>query len=125
MNPLYDRLFGAHAGRDTVFLTLPDGSTLTHGAFLDRAARFANALTGLGLQTGDRVAVQIDKSADALAVYAACGRAGLVFLPLNTAYTPSEVDYFVSNSGAGLLVAAPSKADALRPVAPNADRSRV
>ena len=117
MNPLYDRLFGAHAGRDTVFLTLPDGSTLTHAAFLDRAARFANALTGLGLQTGDRVAVQIDKSADALAVYAACARAGLVFLPLNTAYTPSEVDYFVSNSGAGLLVAAPSKAEALRPVA--------
>ncbi len=116
-NPLYDRLFGRHAGRDTTFLILPDGTRMTHGAFLDRAGRFANALFGLGLKTGDRVAVQIDKSADALAVYAACARTGLVFLPLNTAYTAAEVDYFVSNSGAGLLIAAPSKAEALRSVA--------
>ena len=116
-NPLYDQLFGIHAGKETPFLYLPDGTTLTHAAFLARASRFANALTHLGLHPGDRVAVQIDKSADALAVYAACAQTGLVFLPLNTAYTPHEVDYFLSNSGAGLLVAAPPKAEALAPIA--------
>ena len=119
-NPLYDALFGQHAGRDTPFLHLPDGSTLSHAAFLDRAARLANALTALGLRTGDRVALQIDKSPDALALYAACVRAGLVFLPLNTAYTAAEVSYFVSNSGAKLLICDPVKADSLAPVAQEA-----
>ena len=47
-NPLYDQLFGIHAGKDTPFLYLPDGTTLTHAAFLARASRFANALTHLG-----------------------------------------------------------------------------
>jgi malonyl-CoA/methylmalonyl-CoA synthetase len=116
-NPLYDRLFGANAGRQAPFLMLPDGQTVTHAGFVARAACFAHALQGLGLQPGDRVAVQVEKSADALAVYAACVQAGLVFLPLNTAYTPAEVDYFVGNAGAALLLAAPLKAEALAPVA--------
>ena len=120
-NPLYDALFGQHAGAETPFLHLQDGTTLSHAAFLDRAARLANALVGLGLEAGDRVALQIDKSADALALYAACVQAGLVFLPLNTAYTPAEVSYFVSNSGARLLICTPSKAEALAPVASEAE----
>ncbi len=116
-NPLYDRLFGAHAGRDTLFLIEPDGHRISHAAFLARAARLANTLTDLGLVAGDRVAAQIDKSADALALYAACVQAGLVFLPLNTAYMPAEVEYFVSNAGARLLVAAPTKAMGLMAIA--------
>ena len=43
---------------------------------------------------GDRVAVQVEKSLEALLLYLACLRAGAVFLPLNTAYTPAELDYF-------------------------------
>jgi len=112
-NPLYDTLFGAHAGKDTVFLRLPDGSHWTHAAFLGRAAQVAHALTSAGLQTGDRVAVQIEKSPEALALYAACAQTGIVFLPLNTAYTAEELAYFVENSGAKLLVCDPTKQDAL------------
>ncbi len=103
-NPLYDRLFGIHAGKDTPFLHLADGQTLTHAAFLDTAARLANALTGLELEPGDRVAVQVEKSAEALALYAACAQAGLIFLPLNTGYTTQELSYFIENSGASLVV---------------------
>ena len=103
-NPLYDTLFGRHAGKSTPFLRLVDGRLITHGDFLGRAARFANALTGLGLKPGDRLAAQIDKSPDALALYAACAQAGLVFLPLNTAYTANETSYFIENSGAALFV---------------------
>ena len=99
-NVLYDGLFGKHAGAGTVFLHMPDGSTVTHRAFLEQAAQFAHVLTDAGLAVGDRVAVQIEKSAEALAVYAACVQAGFVFLPLNTAYTAEEVSYFVENSGA-------------------------
>jgi len=120
-NPLFDTLFGRHYGKDTPFLHLPDGQTLTHAAFLACTARFANAFASCGLIVGDRVAVQIEKSADALALYAACVQAGLVFLPLNTAYKPTEVEYFVSNSGAKLLVCDPAKAGGLASVAKGAE----
>ncbi|MBB94166.1 MAG: malonyl-CoA synthase [Rhodobacteraceae bacterium] len=116
-NPLYDRLFGAHAGKSTPFLILPDGSTLTHADFIGRAAQIAHVLTELGLEPGDRLAAQVDKSPEALAVYAACAQAGVVFLPLNTGYTVDELTYFIDNSGARLVVCDGSKLDGLRPVA--------
>ncbi|NKX48877.1 AMP-binding protein, partial [Rhodobacteraceae bacterium R_SAG8] len=86
-NPLYDALFGRHIGQNTPFLILPDGRTITHDQFIRSAARYANAFTDKGLTAGDRVAVQVGKSPDALALYAACVQAGLVFLPLNPGYT--------------------------------------
>ncbi|SNR51779.1 malonate--CoA ligase [Puniceibacterium sediminis] len=116
-NPLYDTLFGRHAGKSTVFLHLPDGATLTHDAFLRLAARIAHVLTDLGLKPGDRLAAQIEKSPEALAVYAACVQAGVVFLPLNTGYMGEEIRYFVENSGAKLLLCDATKAEALSPLA--------
>ena len=109
-NPLFDALFGRHVGQDTPFLHLPDGRTVSHWTFLDRAARFASALSVLGVSPGDRVAVQVTKSPDALALYAACVQGGFVFLPLNTAYTPNEIVYFVENSGAKVFVCDPGRA---------------
>ena len=103
-NPLYDSLFGKYAGADTIFIRQTDGRIVTHGQFVDLAARLANALTSLGLTKGDRVAVQIEKSTEAIAIYAACARAGLIFLPLNVAYTQSEVQYFLEDSGARVFV---------------------
>ncbi|MCE8547029.1 malonyl-CoA synthase [Ruegeria pomeroyi] len=103
-NPLYDGLFGAHAGKTLPFLHLQDGQVITYHEFLTMAARFANAMARLGLQPGDRVAVQVEKSPEALAIYAACAQAGLVFLPLNTAYTVDELSYFIEDSGASLIV---------------------
>ena len=116
-NPLYDTLFGQHAQSDAVFLHLPDATTLSYAAFLDLAAQYAGALTQAGLAPGDRVAVQIEKSPQALAVYAACAQSGLVFLPLNTAYTADEVAYFVENSGAGIVLCDAAKRDGLAPIA--------
>ncbi len=116
-NPLYDRLFGIHAGKSTPFLHLPDGQVLTHAAFLDMAARLANALTGLELEPGDRVAVQVEKSPEALALYAACAQTGLIFLPLNTAYTTTELQYFIENSGAKLVVCDIANEAGLTPIA--------
>ncbi|MDF3415596.1 malonyl-CoA synthase [Sulfitobacter sp. M57] len=116
-NPLFDTLFGKHDGNDAVFLHLPDGRTITYAAFLKMTAQYAGLLCALGLKPGDRLAVQVAKSPQALAVYAACAQAGIVFLPLNTAYTADEVSYFVENSGAGVLLCDPAKAAALEPVA--------
>ena len=116
-NPLFDALFGAHAGSERPFLILGDGTPVTYGEFLRLTARFANAITALGLEPGDRLAVQIEKSPEALAVYAACVQAGVIFLPLNTAYTPAEIAYFVGNSGARLVIADGRNAEQLLPVA--------
>ena len=116
-NPLYDRLFGVHAGKTTPFLQLLDGSTISHRDFLATTAQLANVMSRLGLKTGDRVAAQVEKSPQALALYAACAQAGLVFLPLNTAYTVDELSYFIDNSGAALIVCDSRNAAALQVVA--------
>ena len=120
-NFLYDALFGRHVGKTTPFLHLPDGTTLTHDAFLRMASRYAHAMTALGLTAGDRLAAQIEKSPEALAVYAACAQTGIIFLPLNTGYTASELDYFIGNSGAKLVLATDRAADALTPIAASYD----
>ncbi len=103
-NPLYDTLFGVHAGKATPFLKLLNGDVLSHSDFLTMAAQIAHVLAGHGLKPGDRVAVQVSKSPEALALYAACVQSGLVFVPLNTAYTVDELSYFIENSGASLIV---------------------
>jgi len=117
INPLYDTMFALHSGKDTPFLHLPDGDVITHAAFIRRAAQLAHALVGLGVTTGDRVAVQVEKCPDMLALYAACVQTGAIFLPLNTAYTAAELAYFVGDSGAALLVGDPARADELAQVA--------
>jgi len=120
-NPLFDALFAPHMGRDTSFLVLPNGDRLSHAAFLHRAAQFAHVLTGRGLRPGDRLAAQIPKSADALALYAACVQAGIVFLPLNTAYTVQELSYFIEDSGARLVVCDPAAREGLTEIAQRCD----
>jgi malonyl-CoA/methylmalonyl-CoA synthetase len=116
-NPLYDNLFGKHAGRDAPFLHLVDGTVISYRDFLAQTAQLAHVLTGLGLSPGERVAVQVHKSPQALALCAACAQAGLVFLPLNTAYTTDELTYFIENSGAALVVCDAGKTASLTPVA--------
>lgn len=116
-NPLYDALFAPHEGKTTPFLHLSDGTTVSHGAFLQQVDRTANALVSLGVAPGDRVAVHVIKSRQALALYAACVKSGAVFLPLNTAYTPRELEYFVGDSGAALFVCDPSEEAELRDIA--------
>ena len=114
-NLLYDSLFGCHAGDDKPFLIFADGSQISYGTFLRMASRFANTMKAAGLTAGDRLAVQVEKSAEALAIYAACVQSGVIFLPLNTAYKPAEVDYFISDSGARMLIA--GDAENLQPIA--------
>ena len=76
---------------------------------IDRAsARIANLLESLELPAGARVAVQTEKSVEALLLYLAVLRAGYVYLPLNTAYRESEIDYFVGNAEPSVLVCSPA-----------------
>jgi malonyl-CoA/methylmalonyl-CoA synthetase len=115
---LYARLrarFLASPGRRCAIL--PDGRTYAYADLEKASARFANALISLGVQPGDRVAVQVEKSIEALMLYLGTLRAGAVFLPLNTAYTAAEVGYFLGDAEPAVFVCDPATADALGPVA--------
>ena len=115
-NYLFDTLFDQKPA-GAVFIELVDGTHWSYSDFLDETARVANALVSLGIQPGDRVAAQIDKSVSAVALYLGTIRVGAVFLPLNTAYTATEVEYFISDVEPALLVCRPAAEAALRPVA--------
>ncbi|WP_298234999.1 malonyl-CoA synthase [uncultured Azohydromonas sp.] len=76
------------------------------------SAMIANLLQGLELPTGadgvpPRVAVQVDKSVEALMLYLGVLRAGMVYLPLNNAYQAAEVEYFVGNAEPAVVVCSP------------------
>ena len=116
-NPLYDRLFAPLAGRDRALLRLADGGVVSGQAFLGMVHRAAHALAACGVEPGDRVAVQVAKTPWALAVYGAAVATGAIFLPLNSAYTAPEVDYFVGNATPRVLLTDPKSASALAPVA--------
>jgi len=92
---------------DATFLHTPGADPLSFAAVEQRAAEFAGALEHFGVAVGDRVAVQVTKSTDAFALYLACLRRGVIYLPLNTAYTPTEVAFFVEDAEPALVVTVP------------------
>jgi malonyl-CoA/methylmalonyl-CoA synthetase len=105
---LYDRLaFGfANEGSGACFVS-PDGKTITYGELASGAGKVAALLVVRGIGPGDRVAMQADKSPEAVMLYLACLKAGAVFVPLNTAYTAAEINYFLSDAEPGLFVQDP------------------
>ena len=103
-NPLFDNLFGAHTENDDPFLYLLNGQIITYKKFLELSAKISNAFFDLGLTPGDCVAIQVQKSPGMLNIYAACAQSGLVFLPLNPSYTVDELEYFIENSEARLII---------------------
>lgn len=111
---LFESRFPANRAR--ALLYLDDGREISYAEAEETCARFAGLLAGLGLAPGDRVAVQVEKSPAALFLYLACLRAGLVFLPLNSAYQEGEVAYFLENAEPGAVVAQPRSAPWLEPL---------
>ena len=106
---LYTRL-EAHfpADRSRAFAGLPDNSILTYAGLDESSARYAYALRASGVAPGDRVAVQVEKCIEMVILYLGCLRAGAIFLPLNPAYTPVELDHFLRDSEPCLFVCARS-----------------
>ena len=109
-NHFFDKIRQNAPLDETLFLTTETGIALTYGDLMARSAQLANAL---GVEKGDRVAVQTQKAADCLMLYLACLRAGAVYLPLNTAYTPAEIGYFAGDAEPRLFVCDPASRDSL------------
>ena len=128
-NHLAGKLRAPSLGREeTCFAVLAERegrAEITYGALFGGAEQHAEALVAAGLQPGDRVAVQVEKSIEALQLYLGTVLAGGVFLPLNTAYTAAEVSYFLSDAEPRVFVCDPAKLDRLQQVADGADVGRV
>ena len=97
------------ADLDTAWLVLPDAHSLPYGDIEPTTARYAGALHSLGIGHGDRVLAQIDKSPEALLLHLATLRLGAIYVPLNTAYTPTEEAYFLGDAKPGLFIAPPDR----------------
>ena len=99
------------------FITTREGLHYSYQDALSASALLAGALTSLGVNVGDRVAVQVDKSPEAILLYLACLRIGGVYLPLNTGYTGDEIRYFLKDAEPALFVCRPSDIDTARAIA--------
>ncbi len=87
------------------------------GGQIDAAvAAYAGALLEAGAVPGERVAVQVEKSVDNVFLYLACLRLGAVYLPLNLAYQPAELAYFIGDALPRLLIADPARRSDLQAI---------
>ncbi|WP_192181683.1 malonate--CoA ligase [Mesorhizobium amorphae] len=103
-NHLFDAMRASAKSGESIFIETIDGRHWTYGDALRLSGQIASAVDVLGVRPGDRVAVQVDKSPLALMLYLACVRCGAVYLPLNTAYTLAELDYFIGDAEPRLVV---------------------
>jgi len=114
---LFSRLFGSLDDPTRLAIETTDGQRISYGDLVARAGQMANVLVDSGVKPGDRVAAQTEKSVPGLVLYLATVRAGAVYLPLNTAYTLNELEYFIADAEPSLVVCDPSKAQGIGAIA--------
>ncbi|MBZ9735408.1 malonyl-CoA synthase [Mesorhizobium sp. CA18] len=116
-----NHLFSAFRSRmpapGRLLMETDDGRSITYGDMVAKSAQLAHALAQAGVEPGDRVAVQVEKSPEAMLLYLASLRTGAVFLPLNTAYTLPELDYFFRDAEPKLIVCDPDRLSGIEPLA--------
>ncbi len=114
---LYSQLSRHWTDKQKPFIISRDGGVWTYGDIEKGSARIANALVEAGVKAGDRVAVQTDKSPEAILLYLGCLRAGAIYLPLNTAYKLAELEYFFTDAEPTVIVVRPKAHDEIAPLA--------
>jgi malonyl-CoA/methylmalonyl-CoA synthetase len=103
-------------GRERLILETDDGRIYTRADLARESARFARMMVEAGAVRGDRIAVQVDKSPASLFLYLGCLRAGLVYLPLNTAYQRGELSYFLEDAQPKVVVCRPQSLELMREI---------
>jgi len=111
-------------------LETPDGLVYSYRDLHFGSARIAGWLASLGLSADadgapPRIAVQVEKSPEAVMLYLAALRAGFAYVPLNTAYQAAEIEYFLNDVRPGVFVCTPQRQAALAPLAQRAGCARV
>src|SRR5580765_1884352 len=110
---LFSRLFDTIDDPARLAIETVDGQRISYGKLIALAGQTANVLVERGVKPGDRVAAQTEKSVPGLVLYLAAVRAGAVYLPLNTAYTLNELEYFITDAEPSLVVCDPSRAEGI------------
>ena len=103
-NHLFDGLLQTRSQDSRTLFDVPGGRCWSYAELVALSGQLANLLQASGVKPGDRVAVQVHKSVEAIALYLAAVRSGAVFLPLNTAYTHAEVEYFLDDAKPAIFV---------------------
>jgi len=116
-NHLLDGLLGGREKDERAFLHFANGHVWTYRDTMSLAARMSAVLRDHGVQPGDRVAVKVQKSPEAVALALACVHAGGAIVPLNPDYTAAEVAYFIGDADPAVLVGDPVEADVLAAIA--------
>src|SRR6195256_5105989 len=114
---LFCRLFDNLDDPSRLAIETHDGQRISYADLIARAGQMANVLVARGVKPGDRVAAQTEKSVAGLVLYLATVRAGAVYLPLNTAYTLTELEYFITDAEPSLVVCDPSNAQGIGAIA--------
>ncbi len=110
---------------ERTFLNLPGKRKISYMEMDALSAKYAGALHQLGAKPGDRIVVQVEKSPENVALYLGAMRIGLIYVPLNTAYTAAEIDYFLGDAAPKVFICSPEKLAELTPVAQQQDVSLV
>ncbi len=124
LSNLYDFL-AQRFPRSGVAMETPDGRAYSFEDLRRASGRIANCLVAMGAKPGDRLAVQVEKSPEAVMVYLGALRAGLIFLPLNTAYRESEIGYFLEDARPSVVICSPENLAWVAPLARRAGCRRV
>ena len=119
MNMLFDALVAPLQARTDAVLIRPDNSEVSGQELFALSSQIANILRDAGVKPGHRVAMQCEKSVEALALYLSCLRVGALFLPLNTAYMPAEIDYFVGDAQPSVVISSIKAAEQIAPICAN------
>jgi malonyl-CoA/methylmalonyl-CoA synthetase len=104
------------ADKSRVFLETESGREITFAEMEATVARYAGLIRALDVAPGERVAVQVEKSPEALMLYLACLAAGVVYLPLNSAYREGEIEYFLSDAEPRIFIHSPRDEVWVRPI---------
>ena len=106
---------------EKIFLDMLDDTPITYGDANVLTAKLANRLTESGLVPGDRLCAQVKKSPIVVILYLACLRAGVIYLPLNTAYVSSELNHFFQDAEPAMVICDPEKFDEISKLATNSE----
>jgi malonyl-CoA/methylmalonyl-CoA synthetase len=107
---IFQHFVDANADKSALLVETHDGRRYSYADIFILSGKLANALVGAGVRSADRVSVQVEKSVTAMALYLAVVRCGAIFNPLNTAYTDSEIAYFVGDAKPSILICDPHRA---------------
>ncbi|MEE2930030.1 MAG: AMP-binding protein [Pseudomonadota bacterium] len=116
-NILHHLKFAAKKAEAKPAFILPGDGSITYGAFYERVSRLASLLSDMGLSSGDRLVAQIDKSLANVALYLATLQVGAIYVPLNTAYTSTELEYFLGDAKPVIFVGRSETLSVIEPIA--------